>query len=66
MTAYSPDLKPLLNLTTEQFYKLCQANPDIKFERNRRGHLIVMAPTGGGTGYLRSCTNLDKADQALI
>ncbi|MDA0268636.1 MAG: Uma2 family endonuclease [Cyanobacteria bacterium] len=59
MTAYSPDLKPLLNLTEEQFYTLCQANPDIKFERNRRGNLILMAPTGGGTGYRNSELNAD-------
>jgi Uma2 family endonuclease len=49
-----PDLKPLLNLTNEQFYLLCRANPDIKFERNRAGTLIIMAPTGGKTGYYNS------------
>lgn len=59
MTAFSSDLKSLLNLTNEQFYNLCQANPDVKFERSPAGHLIIMAPTGGGTGYRNSEVNAD-------
>ncbi|NJN57818.1 MAG: Uma2 family endonuclease, partial [Leptolyngbyaceae cyanobacterium SL_5_9] len=30
--------------------QLCRANPDVKFERNAAGDLIVMSPTGGETG----------------
>ena len=59
MTAYSPDLKSLLNLTDDQFYALCQANPDVKFERSRGGHLIIMPLTGDGTGYRNSEVNAD-------
>ncbi|PSF38120.1 hypothetical protein C7H19_06520 [Aphanothece hegewaldii CCALA 016] len=37
-------------LTDEQFYQLCQDNRELKFERNARGDLIIMPPTGGETG----------------
>ena len=50
MTAITLDLHPIVDLTSEQFYQLCQANPDIKFERTAKGELIVMPPTGWGTG----------------
>jgi Uma2 family endonuclease len=50
MTSYTIDLKPILDLTDEQFYVLCRANPDLKFERNATGVLTVMPPTGGETG----------------
>ena len=50
MTAITLDLRQLIHITDEQFYKLCQANPDIKLERNAKGELIVMPPTGGESG----------------
>ncbi len=50
MTSYTIDLKPVLDLTDEQFYILCRVNPDLKFERNAAGVLTVMPPTGGDTG----------------
>jgi len=31
------DLHPIVDLTDEQFYQLCQANPDIKIERDAEG-----------------------------
>ncbi len=43
-------LKPVIDLTDEQFYQLCRANPDVKFERNAQGKIIIMSPTGGETG----------------
>ena len=39
-----------IKMTDEQFYELCQNNRDLRFERNVEGKLIIMAPTGGGTG----------------
>ena len=30
MTAITLDLHSIVELTDEQFYKLCQANPDVK------------------------------------
>lgn len=39
-----------LKLTDEQFYQLCVDNRDLRFERNARGDLLIMTPTGGETG----------------
>jgi Uma2 family endonuclease len=50
MTAFTNDLTPVVRMTDEQFYQLCQANPEVKFERSPQGELIVMSPTGGETG----------------
>ena len=50
MTAITLELRPLIYLTEEQFYQLCQNNPDIRLERNAKGELIIMPPTGWGTG----------------
>lgn len=47
---FTADFRTLANLTDQQFYELCQAHPDVKFERTPRGSLIIMAPTGGETG----------------
>ncbi len=50
MTAVTLNLEPLVPLTDDAFYALCQANPEVKFERTSVGELIVMPPTGGETG----------------
>ncbi|MEC4816033.1 MAG: Uma2 family endonuclease [Scytonema sp. PMC 1069.18] len=50
MTAVILNLDNIIKLTDNQFYQLCRQNPDIKFERNVKGELIIMPPTGGGTG----------------
>jgi Uma2 family endonuclease len=39
-----------VELTEEQFYRLCLANPDRQFERNTKGELIIMSPVGGVSG----------------
>lgn len=59
MTAYTVDLNPILQMSDAQFYELCRANPDIKFERNARGELLIMPPTGGETGNRNSELNVD-------
>lgn len=50
MTAITINLKNIVKLNDDQFYQLCQDNPEVKFERNGNGELIVMPPTGGETG----------------
>lgn len=50
MTAVAFRLDPIAELTDEVFIKLCQANPEVKFESTAQGELIVMSPTGGETG----------------
>lgn len=39
-----------LQLTSEQFWAVCNANPDAVLELDASGHLIQMTPTGGETG----------------
>ena len=39
-----------VNLTDEQFYRLCLVNGDRPLERNAQGDLIVMPPVGGLSG----------------
>ena len=36
-------------LNDEQFFQLCQDNRDLRLERNPKGDLIIMPPTGGET-----------------
>lgn len=50
MTAITINFNNIVKLSDDQFYQLCRDNPDIKFERNESGELIVMPPTGGETG----------------
>lgn len=50
MNAITINLNSIVEMTDEQFYQLCSQNRDVKFERNAGGELIVMPPTGGGTG----------------
>ena len=58
MTAITLNLNSIIKLTSEQFYQLCEENPDLKLERNAKGELIVMPPTGGETGKSNSKFNL--------
>ena len=39
-------LDPIVTMTNEQFFAFCQLNQDVKIERNVRGELIFMPPTG--------------------
>jgi Uma2 family endonuclease len=56
--ALAKDTEPLflnvnnadLDVTVEQFDRLCQANPDLRLELTSTGKLIVMAPTFGESG----------------
>ncbi|NET43872.1 Uma2 family endonuclease [Okeania sp. SIO2B3] len=50
MTNLTIELNSVIDMTEEQFFQLCQKNPDLRFERNAKGDLIIMSPTGGETG----------------
>ncbi len=50
MTALTIQLNSIIDLTDQQFYKLCQANRDVRFERTATGELVIMSPTGSETG----------------
>ena len=43
-------LRPVVNLTKERFFKLCQLNRDLRLERTAEGDILVMPPTGARTG----------------
>lgn len=47
MSAITLNLDPIIHLTDEQFYQLCQTNQDVNFERTAKGELVVMPPAGG-------------------
>jgi Uma2 family endonuclease len=59
MTALTLKLDSIVRLTDEQFYQLCQDNPELKLERAATGELIVMSPTGGETGKQNSDLLID-------
>ncbi|MEH2437982.1 MAG: Uma2 family endonuclease [Nostoc sp.] len=50
MTAITVNLNPIIQLTDNQFYQLCRENPEVKFERNAEGKLLIMPATGKETG----------------
>lgn len=47
MEALTLDIKSVIDLTDEQFFQLCQANRDLRFERTATGELVIMPPVGG-------------------
>lgn len=49
MTALTLNLNSVIQLTDEQFFQLCQANDNLRFERTATGELIIMPPAGGET-----------------
>jgi Uma2 family endonuclease len=59
MSTITINFNKILKLTDDQFYELCQDNPEVKFERNVNGELIVMSPTGGETGNRNSEVNAE-------
>ena len=45
------------SLSDEEFYAFCQRNPDLRFEREPDGKLLIMPNTGGKTGNKNSRLN---------
>ncbi|MBI3304230.1 MAG: Uma2 family endonuclease [Deltaproteobacteria bacterium] len=43
-------LRPVLDLTDDQFYEFCQINRDLRIERTAQGELVIMPPAGWETG----------------
>ncbi|MFE1746641.1 Uma2 family endonuclease [Coleofasciculus sp. H7-2] len=50
MTALILNLSPAIELTDEQFFQLCLNNRDLRLERTAEAELIIMPPTGWGSG----------------
>jgi len=59
MNTVTLNLQPICQMTDDHFYQLCRSNPDVKFERNAKGEIIIMSPTGGETGNVNSEINAD-------
>lgn len=57
MESLTLTLEPILKLNPDQFYEICQRNPDLKLELTAQGELILMPPTGGETGRQNSDLN---------
>jgi Uma2 family endonuclease len=47
MSAITVTLTPVIELSDDAFYELCQNNKDLRFERTAQGALIIMPPVGG-------------------
>ncbi len=43
-------IKTVDGMTDEMFFDLCQANSELRMERDQHGNIIVMSPTGANTG----------------
>ncbi len=50
MNAYTINFDVITKVNDEQFYQLCRYNPELNLERNQKGDIIIMSPTGGETG----------------
>ena len=44
-------LRPVIELTDDQFFEFCQINRDLRIERTAEGDLVIMPPEGGETGH---------------
>jgi Uma2 family endonuclease len=43
-------LRPILSLSDDDFFELCQQNPDVRLELSAAGEVLIMPPAGGETG----------------
>jgi Uma2 family endonuclease len=43
-------LAPVIAMSDQQFFELCQLNRDLRIERTSQGDLVIMPPTGSETG----------------
>jgi Uma2 family endonuclease len=59
MTALVINLRPTIELTDDEFLKFCQQNPELRIESTANGALIVMPPTGGGSGKRNADLTVD-------
>ena len=47
-------VRPVLQLTDDQFFELCRLNRDLRIERTAQGGLSIMAPAGGDSSALNA------------
>jgi Uma2 family endonuclease len=46
-----------VQMSDDEFFAFCQANPDLNIERNAQREIIIMSPTGTLSGHLNSVIN---------
>jgi Uma2 family endonuclease len=51
-------LRPAIELSDDQFFRLCQINSELWIERNAKGELSIMPPAGSATGDRNSEINM--------
>lgn len=53
LTENSPivlQMRPVFEMTDEQFFEFCQLNRDYRIERTANGEMMILSPTGSETG----------------
>jgi Uma2 family endonuclease len=50
MAVLTLNLSSISDVSRLQFRQIAADNPEMRLERSKQGHLIIMAPTGGETG----------------
>lgn len=50
---------PVTDFSDDEFFKFCQANPDLRIERNAKGEIVIMSPAG----FVSSAQSLEVAAQ---
>ena len=43
-------MRPVINLTEDEFFAFCQLNRKLRLERTAQGEILIMPPSGGETG----------------
>ena len=51
-------LRPVLDLSDDQLFELCQLNRELRIERDAEGTLLIMPPAGSETGNRNSEINM--------
>jgi Uma2 family endonuclease len=54
MVEYLVKTKSIGGMTEDQFFDFCQENDTLKLERNAKGEIIIMSPTGNITSWFNS------------
>ena len=57
--------EPAIEMTDAQFARFCALNRDLRIERTSEGYVMIMMPTGGGTGKWNARLVIDLGNWAL-
>jgi len=49
-TTFRLQLRPVIDLTEDAFFELCQINRKLRMERTADGEILIMPPAGGEIG----------------